>query len=191
MINHYCRQAYCNRWSNHRLLNACAGLTEYEFMAERTSFFPSIWQTLNHINIVDAFYIDALEGGTLGLAAFDDETPYASIADLIPAQRELDLRLIQFCEALDPARLTTEVILQREARQQIEATHRVLSHLFVHQTHHRGQVHAMLSGTDVAPPQLDEFYLADEAPLRRDDFKALGISEWQVWGNEESPDEHT
>lgn len=81
MIDHYRHQAYCNLWSNHRLLKVCAELTQEEFMAERTSFFPSIWQTLNHINIVDAFYIDALEGGTLGLAAFDDETPYASIAD--------------------------------------------------------------------------------------------------------------
>ena len=182
MIDHYRRQAYCNLWSNYRLLNACAELSREEFMAERTSFFPSIWQTLNHINIVDAFYIDALEGGTLGLAAFDDTTPYASVADLTPAQRTLDLRLIQFCEALDPARLAAEVTLQRANRQQTELAHRVLSHLFVHQTHHRGQVHAMLSGTHVAPPQLDEFYLADEAPLRRDEFKILGIGEGQVWG---------
>ena len=37
---------------------------------------------------------------------------------------------------------------------------RVLAHLFMHQTHHRGQAHAMLSGTPVRPPQLDEFLLA-------------------------------
>lgn len=181
MIDHYRRQAYCNLWSNHRLLGACAGLSQNEFMAERTSFFPSIWQTLNHIHIVDAFYIDALEGGTLGLAAFEDETPYDSVTGLITAQRKLDRRLIQFCEALDPARLAAEVILQRADRQQIEPAHRVLSHLFVHQTHHRGQVHAMLAGTTVAPPQLDEFWLVDESPLRRDEFETLGISERQVW----------
>jgi uncharacterized damage-inducible protein DinB len=29
------------------------------------------------------------------------------------------------------------------------------SHLFNHQTHHRGQVHTMLSQTTVAPPSLD------------------------------------
>lgn len=183
MIDHYRRQAYCNLWSNHRLLNACSGLTQNEFMAERTSFFPSIWQTLNHIHIVDAFYIDALEGGTLGLAAFDDKTLYTSIADLIPAQRELDLRLVRLCSALDTARLNATVALERDDRVQIETTHRVLSHLFVHQTHHRGQVHAMLSGTGVTPPQLDEFYLADEAPLRREEFETLGISERQVWNS--------
>ena len=34
-----------------------------------------------------------------------------------------------------------------------------LLHLFQHQIHHRGQAHAMLAGTSVAPPQLDEFFL--------------------------------
>ena len=55
----------------------------------------------------------------------------------------------------------------------------VLAHLFVHQIHHRGQAHAMLSDTDVAPPQLDEFFLAQDAPLRADDLRelrALGLS---------------
>jgi uncharacterized damage-inducible protein DinB len=31
----------------------------------------------------------------------------------------------------------------------------VLGHLFNHQTHHRGQVHGLLSDTSVAPPSLD------------------------------------
>ena len=35
----------------------------------------------------------------------------------------------------------------------------VLAHLFLHQVHHRGQAHAMLAGTRVPPPQLDEFFL--------------------------------
>ena len=51
----------------------------------------------------------------------------------------------------------------------------VLAHLFQHDIHHRGQVHAMLAGTDVAPPQLDEFFLQQDAPLRADDLRALGL----------------
>ena len=47
-----------------------------------------------------------------------------------------------------------------------ERIDRLLLHLFEHQIHHRGQVHAMLSGTSVKPPQLDEFYSVGEAPLR-------------------------
>ena len=42
----------------------------------------------------------------------------------------------------------------------------LLAHLFMHQIHHRGQVHAMLSGTSVKPPQLDEFFLDYDLKLR-------------------------
>jgi uncharacterized damage-inducible protein DinB len=50
-----------------------------------------------------------------------------------------------------------------------------LAHLFVHQIHHRGQAHAMLSGTPVAPPQLDEYFLVSDAERRAPDLKACGI----------------
>jgi len=53
--------------------------------------------------------------------------------------------------------------------------HAVLAHLFVHQIHHRGQAHAMLSGTRVAPPQLDEFFLVWDAPRRAAELRRLGL----------------
>jgi hypothetical protein len=53
----------------------------------------------------------------------------------------------------------------------------VLAHLFQHDIHHRGQVHAMLAGTAVAPPQLDEFFLAQDADLRAEDLRAMGLAE--------------
>jgi uncharacterized damage-inducible protein DinB len=57
----------------------------------------------------------------------------------------------------------------------------VLLHLFEHDIHHRGQVHAMLAGTRIAPPQLDEFFLGDEKALRSADFAALGFTEQGIW----------
>jgi uncharacterized damage-inducible protein DinB len=50
-----------------------------------------------------------------------------------------------------------------------------LAHLFMHQIHHRGQAHAMLAGTRIAPPQLDEFFLRYDEPLRREECDRLGI----------------
>ncbi|KFF47970.1 damage-inducible protein DinB [Gammaproteobacteria bacterium MFB021] len=181
MIEHFRHQAYCNLWSNHRLLTACADLSQEALHAERSSFFPSIHATLNHILIVDAYYIDALEGGNLGLGAFDDELPHAAITTLKPAQEALDRRLIALCEGATPAWLAQETVLIRSTHRQHEPAHRVLAHLFVHQTHHRGQVHAMLSATEIAPPQLDEFFLREEASLRQAEFRELGIDEVQVW----------
>ena len=65
LVGTFRAMAYNNAWANHRLLAACARLTQAEFEASRTSFFPSLKATLNHILIVDWFYVDSLEGGWL------------------------------------------------------------------------------------------------------------------------------
>ena len=61
------------------------------------------------------------------------------------------------------------------ARRRPRSVASILEHLFQHQIHHRGQAHAMLSSTSVKPPQLDEFFLAGEEHLRRDEQRALGL----------------
>ena len=61
MIEHVRRMARNNAWSNRRLYRACGELSASELGAPRTGFFPSIRLTLNHILIVDWYYLDALE----------------------------------------------------------------------------------------------------------------------------------
>src|SRR3954468_430532 len=100
--------AHKNAWANHRLLTACAKLSDTAFQAERVSFFPSIMQTLNHNLTVDWFYVDALEGGTLGPKAFDNETPCPTMATLLPEQAAIDRRLLTFCDRLTEAGLAEE-----------------------------------------------------------------------------------
>jgi uncharacterized damage-inducible protein DinB len=166
------------------LLAACAGLTQAEFEAPRTGFFPGIKATLNHILIIDRFYVDSLEGGWLGPKAFADPLPCATVAALQAQQAAVDWRLIAVCDALSDASLSGDVRVNRDSRIQIERCDRLLLHLFQHQIHHRGQAHAMLAGTTVTPPQLDEFFSADEAPGRAAELAALGWSEAVVWGGE-------
>jgi uncharacterized damage-inducible protein DinB len=101
----------------------------------------------------------------------------------MPAQAAIDRRLIAVCDALTPARLEDIVKVNRDTEVQTERRDRLLMHLFQHDIHHRGQAHAMLSGTSVEPPQLDEFFAAGEAPLRAEEFKQLGWSEATVWGD--------
>jgi uncharacterized damage-inducible protein DinB len=185
LVGTYRAMAYNNAWANHRLLAACAPLAPEEFSARRTSFFPSIKATLNHILIVDWFCVDALEGGWLGPKAWADRMPCASVADLQREQRAVDARLIAVCEALTDQSLNEVVRVNRDTRVQTERRDRLLLHLFQHQIHHRGQVHAMLSGCSVKPPQLDEFFSVAEAPLRAAEFAALGWSEETVWGRSE------
>lgn len=174
--------AYNNAWANHRLLSACTKLSQAEFEARGTSFFPSIKATLNHILVIDHFYVDALEGGTLGPAAWANEQPCATVAELKQAQAAVDQRLIAICDGLQEADLDQKIIrVHRRTRVQEERCDRLLLHMFQHDIHHRGQAHAMLSGTTVKPPQLDEFFSIAEAPLRAAEFAELGWTERTIW----------
>lgn len=173
--------AYNNAWANHRLLAARGKLSQQDFAATRTGFFPSLKGTLNHIYVVDLFYIDALEGGWLGPKAWADPEPFANVTDLTVAQGAIDQRLISHCDGLDAAQLDGAVRVNRETTVQTERRDRLLMHLFQHQIHHRGQAHAMLSGTSVKPPQLDEFFSQGEADLRAQDFTDLGWAEGTIW----------
>ncbi|WP_426171471.1 DinB family protein [Pseudoduganella sp. R-34] len=190
LSRHLLAEAYNNGWANHRLLRACARLPQEEFEAPRSGFFPSIKATLNHILTVDWFYIDALEREARGAPPHPDycseffavEEPFDTCAALWEAQRAADRRLIAYCEALRDEDLRRIVVIDRgEGEFQRDTRQRLLAHLFGHQIHHRGQVHAMLSSTPVAPPQLDEFFSVGEAPLRAQDFRELGWSEEVIW----------
>src|SRR6202034_3795464 len=88
----YRAMAYNNAWANHRFLRACAQLSQHEFTAQRTGFFPSLRATLNHILIIDRFYVDAMEGGNLGPAAWAEPEPCATVAVLQQAQADVDRR---------------------------------------------------------------------------------------------------
>ena len=175
LIDHFRLQARNNAWSNARLSRACAELSPEAFAAPRVSFFPSLRQTLQHILFVDRRYLADLAGpgrATVSQAELPD-----TAAALGTAQFETDRRLIAFCDRLDAPDLARVVAIDRDDgidyRETVSA---ILSHLFVHQVHHRGQVHAMLAGTPVPPPQLDEFFLAQDAPARDEELRCLGIT---------------
>jgi uncharacterized damage-inducible protein DinB len=176
-------QARANRLANRRLHAAMAPLTPSELQAPRSSFFPALMATLNHILAVDRYYVGALHGEPNLAERWAQFVPAADLAALAEQQRASDERLIVFCDALDEAACGHVVDMPRQAgRVQRDAAAHVLSHLFMHQIHHRGQVHAMLSGTRIAPPQLDEFLMPSEAHLRGADMASLGWSESAVYG---------
>ena len=171
------RQAENNAWSNFRLHRACALLTDAEYAATRTSFFPSIKATLEHIYLCDLYYLDALRKGGRGRAMYFEPDPtFATCALLSTEQRAVDRALLDHVASLPDARALDEVIvIPRRDHDQRERVGDVLQHLFQHQIHHRGQAHAMLAGTHVTPPQLDELFLAEELPLREADLRELGL----------------
>ena len=194
LSRYFITAAYNNAWANHRLFGAVSRLTPAEFAARRTSFFPSLKATLNHQVTVDGYYVDALERGVAGREInregprfFDPQEPFDACAPLREAQRDVDRRLIVLCRGLDDEGLDREVGIQRSSALHFETVSRLLAHLFQHQVHHRGQAHAMLAGTNVAPPQLDEFFCANDEPLRRAYMRELGDSEAMIWGDDKPP----
>ncbi len=174
LVQHNIRMAGNNRWSNDRLYRAVLALKPGEFEAERVGFFPSIKATLNHIHSVDLYYFDMLVEGGVGLRVFDTFTDFDDPAKLADAQAAQDEKLIAYCSKLGAADLDRRVPTDRGDDGQIpERIGDLLAHLFLHEIHHRGQVHAMLSGTSVKPPQLDEFFLDFDLRFRREEVRRL------------------
>ena len=183
-VTYFRAMAHNNAWANHRLLTACEALSDAELSAERVGFFPSILGTLNHNLYVDWYYVDALEGGRLGPRAWAEDIPCPTAAALRREQSAVDRRLIAYCKGLTDAALGGRVTMNRGSHDQVDLVDRVLLHLFQHQIHHRGQAHAMLAGTSMPPPQLDEFFMSSEASLREKEFEELGFSEAGIWSGE-------
>lgn len=175
LVEHFREMALYNAWGNARLHAACVALEPGEFAAPRVGFFPSLQETLNHILITDWYYLDLLEGGGRGRAVQRVRIPYPEAQALLAARAEADRRLVAFCAGLDEAGLARTIRKDTEGVECDEPVAGLLTHLFVHQTHHRGQAHAMLSGTSVAPPQLDEFFLVHDGPKRAAGLARLGL----------------
>jgi len=174
LLEHYRAMARNNAWSNARLLEACARLSDEAFAAPRVSFFPSLQMTLNHILLVDRYYLADMKAD--GRKIPQNKIPFPRASDLAAAQAAIDRELVAFCDALSEADLDRIVPIDRnDGIAYRETVGAILVHLFVHQIHHRGQAHAMLAGTEVAPPQLDEFFLASDAPGRAVSLARLGI----------------
>lgn len=174
-------QARANRLANHRLHVAVGLLSVADFHAPRTGFFPSIAKTLDHILAVDVYYVAALHREPDMVAQYRAMAPSESLAPLAQSQAQVDQRFIALLDRLDPAALDDVIELDRGQHTQRERLGHVVAHLLAHQVHHRGQVHAMLAGTPVAPPQLDEFLMPSEAHLRAPEMAELGWTEHELF----------
>jgi uncharacterized damage-inducible protein DinB len=176
-------QAHANALMNLRLHAAMAPLSREELHAPRTSFFPSLMATLNHILAVDGYYIASIAGDNDPAGQWARFRPAKNLPPLVAAQRASDMRLTALCSVLDAEGCNRSIDMPRgEGRVQRDRLVHVLNHLFMHQIHHRGQVHSMLSGTSVKPPQLDEFMMPSEAHLRVPEMLAFDWGEDSVYG---------
>ena len=165
MKAHFRRLAAYNRWANQALYEAAGKLSAEAFSAPRVGFFPSLSKTLNHILVGDTVWMGRLDGtGAPGITSLD-QTLHQDFAPLAKARAAMDDRIVAFVEGVSEQRLDETLTYRNMAGEAMEtAVDQVLTHFFNHQTHHRGQAHAMLSSTEVKPPVLDLIYYLRDHP---------------------------
>jgi len=155
LVTHFQNMARYNRVANERIFAVCAQLDDAEYRKQRAGSFGSIHALLNHILLGDRIWMSRFEGGgkttpPLNSILFDD------FAALRQARAEEDAHIEAFFEH------ATREIFDRSlsytnsrGQDYVDPTAVAVAHLFNHQTHHRGQVHVMLSQTSLQPPSLD------------------------------------
>jgi uncharacterized damage-inducible protein DinB len=135
-----------NAWMNDKLYSACAMLPDEERKRDRGAFFHSIHGTLNHLLLADSAWMGRFEGKPIVLKSLDQEL-YSSFDELRTHRREMDGRIERWANGLTEAALDaklrfTSVLAKRD---NTATLWKLVTHFFNHQTHHRGQLTALLS----------------------------------------------
>ncbi|MCW5680421.1 MAG: damage-inducible protein DinB [Xanthobacteraceae bacterium] len=151
----YIMLAGYNAWANERIYAAAEKLTTEEYRADRGAFFKSVHGTLNHILVADRIWMQRFTGqgdapSRLDAILFED------CVSLRAARDREDARISAFVGTLSENALAADfsyrtIVNPKTVTQPLSPA---LDHVFNHQTHHRGQVHAILTGLrgrDFAP----------------------------------------
>ena len=131
-----------NRAMNLQLYAVCAELSDSERRRDRQAFFRSIHGTLNHLLLADRLWLGSFIGKPVSFGALDEEL-YASFDELRRERAVTDANICDWAAELSGADLNAPFMSgDREMGFPLWV---VVSHFFNHQTHHRGQVTALLS----------------------------------------------
>ncbi|MFQ5776219.1 MAG: DinB family protein [Kiloniellaceae bacterium] len=153
---HFRTMARYNAWANGEVYDAASGLPEAEYKRERpAAFFGSIHATLNHLLVVDRLWFGRVEGVDPGPLRLD-QILNDDFDALRAARAAEDRRIIDLVEGLDEDALAGDrTFKDTKGNLWTMPLRTMLATVFNHQTHHRGQVHALLKEAGVAPPPLD------------------------------------
>jgi len=155
MIERYRMFAGYNAWCNERLYDAAASVSDVDYRADRGAFFKSLHGTLNHLLLGDRIWMNRFTG-EFELPKTLDEILYDDFPALRAERRKMDSSITRYINGLSDADLGKTIRYRTFSKpadiEQVLAP--ALDHFFNHQTHHRGQAHALLSsivGNDRTP----------------------------------------
>ena len=165
-MQHFALMARFNGWANDRLYETVSRVPDADYRRDCGAFFGSIHRTLNHLLVVDRLWTGRIEGIDRGVRSLD-QILYEDFESLRRARRDEDARLVALVGRLSPERLASPTVYRRiigEGPEETRTDHILLT-LFNHQTHHRGQVHVLLTQSGVTPPPLDVIFFLEETGL--------------------------
>ncbi|PWC33950.1 DinB family protein [Azospirillum sp. TSO35-2] len=155
---HFLTLARYNRWANGRLYEVAAQLSDAQFREDRGAFFGSVRGTLNHILVADRVWLERIEGTGPRPSALD-EILCDGFADLRAARAAEDERILRAVTETPAERFESVLAYRSMAGTAYELPFaQVLTHVFNHQTHHRGQAHTLLGQFGLATPVIDFVY---------------------------------
>lgn len=158
-----------NRWMNVKLYAAAARLSDEERKRDRGAFFGSIHHTLSHILVADRIWLGRLAGrvpepgfiGVDGIKTLDHEIS-SDFDELRRERRATDDALDAWVEPLTAAALSGTTRIVRRGQEQEVPLWWIASHVFNHQTHHRGQLTTLLLQAGQDPGVTDLFAMLQE-----------------------------
>ncbi|MBS0318968.1 MAG: damage-inducible protein DinB [Proteobacteria bacterium] len=163
MKDHFAMFAGYNGWANRRLYGAARALPDADYRADRGAFFGSVHRTLNHLLATDRIWMRRFTGegdapDRLDAIVCDD------FATLAAAREVEDRRIVDYVAGLDEPALAGVIRYRRVSSPDIHEQRLApaLAHWFNHQTHHRGQVHTLLTQITGHAPELDLLFYQRE-----------------------------
>lgn len=158
-----------NAWQNGQVKTAAEKLTEAELRADRGAFFGSLMGTLNHLLWGDLIWMARFDGGEAPHGGIAESTRLVPTLALWGAERlRADTRIRQWAERLHELDLVGDITWFSGAqnREVSIPMAQAVTHFFNHQTHHRGQIHAMLTAAGQNPGDTDLAFMPEEATWR-------------------------
>lgn len=152
MKAHFVMMAEYNAWANGRLYEMAKRLSDEQYRRDVGVYFKSLHGTLNHILTADMIWMRRLTGAgdhptKLNTIVCDD------LVSLSAARQREDRRLIDLVQTLSDTEIDEPFEYQMLSGAPVKQRRGdVLAHMFNHQTHHRGQAHAILTLLGVAEP---------------------------------------
>ena len=154
-----------NRWQNQSIFGAADTLEDQQRRADRRAFFGSIHATLNHLLWADRMWMHRLDGWPPPRPKSIPESVdyYQDWSELKRERAKTDEDIIAWADSLDPAALSGDLTWFSGAtgRELTMPRWLLITHIFNHQTHHRGQVHCLLTQLGAKPQATDLPFMPD------------------------------